>query len=238
MGKKAVILHVGANKSPKYLGKLGPIFPDGTFRFIPIPETAGCGGPSYRNLGLADYVPAKKKDTRAHPDPEFQTFTYGDRPESLAKMGLLLQLEPGDYLFFLSSLEFSDRISNINPNWNYYLIGYFEIKQRIYVQRVTDEIRRKFGNNAHVKINDTGFWLFKGTKKSALLHKAVQFSKGQHPQHLSRGIFRNLKRNSVGRWWQGLIEDDALGILWEGVDKINSKQSVIAGFKSSRQTRP
>ena len=70
---------------------LGPLFKDGTFEYIPIPEESSYDGPgvTYGELigqntkePLWKFFPKRRQaDARnaiAHYDPEFQTFTYGD----------------------------------------------------------------------------------------------------------------------------------------------------------------
>ena len=68
-------------------GTLGPIFPDGTFEYVPIPESPQYVSPRsvyFRDLParrggkLAQYVPRGYREAAAHYDPEFETFTYGD----------------------------------------------------------------------------------------------------------------------------------------------------------------
>lgn len=82
-------------------GALGPIFPDGSFEYIPIPESK----PSSRSIRYSDiiarsggctldqFVPPRYCGTAAHLDPEFETFTYGDPTKY--KRGQLLRLRKG-----------------------------------------------------------------------------------------------------------------------------------------------
>ena len=81
---KAMIIRVGLDKG--YADTLGPIFEDGSFEFVPIPD---CYAGDYaiatfsekrgrRGQLLSTYVPEKLKNMPMHDDPEFETFTYGD----------------------------------------------------------------------------------------------------------------------------------------------------------------
>src|SRR5574340_95386 len=93
-------------------GTLGPIFPDGTFEYVPIPESPQNVGPRsvyYRDLParsgamLAQYVPRRSREAAAHYDPEFESFTYGDPTPK--KRAQLLRLNDGDLLVFYAGLR-------------------------------------------------------------------------------------------------------------------------------------
>ena len=69
----------------------GPLFHDGSFEYIPIPDRFRGNGVDSRTCGnslgrygrpLIDYFPeARRKtmlDQSVHFDPEFETFTYGN----------------------------------------------------------------------------------------------------------------------------------------------------------------
>ena len=83
------LANVGANSSHRFLS---PLFDDGTFEFITIPEEPFAAGPQsvrYRDLrshydpneSLDRWVPDRLLDTATHFDPEFSTNTYGDNVE-------------------------------------------------------------------------------------------------------------------------------------------------------------
>ena len=89
MSGRIFLANVGANASHRFAG---PVFEDGAFEFLPIPEQPDLQGPHavrYRDLvafnasgrGLRGYVPERLWDRAAHADPEFETFTYGDNCE-------------------------------------------------------------------------------------------------------------------------------------------------------------
>lgn len=99
---KAMLLRVGIDTGSGG-GTLGPIFKDGSFEYIPIPEgylseedktygnTIGRKG-----FPLSTYVSKILKDVGMHFDPEFKTYTYGD-PTS--KRSSLLRLQKMIYWF-------------------------------------------------------------------------------------------------------------------------------------------
>ena len=167
-------------------GMHGPLFQDGSFEYIPIPDGFGKDKRTYGNtIGrcgkkLVEYFPEPRKAKIAnqaiHFDPEFATFTYGD-PTS-PKAGLR-HLEQGDMLIFYCGLEGWDFMSM--PAL--YLMGYFEIWT---AGRAADysesEIETLFGENYHVKHRDIynrqkrDLVLVKGSSTSRLLNKAVCIS--------------------------------------------------------------
>lgn len=181
---KMAMLRVGIDTGSG--GAHGPLFQDGSFEFIPIPDRLGIEPCTYGNtMGrkgrkLVDYLPkrlqAKMRDQSIHADPEFATFTYGDptRP----KAGLR-KLEQGDMLVLYCGLQ----------GWDFYsapalyLIGYFEL---LAAGRAGDfspsEIEDLFGENFHVRhrsvfeLQKERLVLVKGSAKSRLLERAVPMS--------------------------------------------------------------
>ncbi|GAH99175.1 unnamed protein product, partial [marine sediment metagenome] len=74
--KEVVIINVGGNTS-KNESPPGPLFDDGTFKFVPIEEgSPGKKTPTFEELGLSEWV--KNPKEFAHYDPEFETMTFGD----------------------------------------------------------------------------------------------------------------------------------------------------------------
>ena len=167
-------------------GMHGPLFRDGTFEYIPIPDGYGFDSRTYGNTTgrhgrkLIDYFPearrASMRDQAIHFDPEFVTFTYGD-PTS-PKAGLR-HLKRGDMLIFYCGLE----------GWDFesapalYLMGYFEVSaagRASYFS--TAELNKLFGENYHVRHREVferdKQWLvlIKGSSRSRLLKKAVCIS--------------------------------------------------------------
>lgn len=173
-------------------GIQGPLFRDGSFEFIPIPENPDIapkhtfGGLMGRHgKPLADYFPPARRNTiamsGAHCDPDWTTFTYGDYtggPKSS-----LQRLKGGDFLMFTCGLQ----------GWDFqcepaiYLIGYFIVKTAgRYSEFTSTDIKSLFGENDHiwrmrkrqlaVAIDGSELLLVKGSSKSRLLKKAVRLS--------------------------------------------------------------
>ena len=182
-GLRVALLRVGIDSGSG--GIQGPLFVDGKFEYIPIPDDRNVDNRTYGNSPgryaktLAEYFPSRRRELirnqPIHMDPEFDTFTYGD-PTS-PKAGLRW-LNPGDILAFYCGLEGRDFRSQAAL----YLMGYFEVK---IAGRVSDLERRtvhsEFSANFHVRHSSvysetSRLVLVKGGRGSRLLNKAVKIS--------------------------------------------------------------
>jgi hypothetical protein len=178
---KALLLRLGIDKGCG--GALAPLFADGSFEYISIPERRDSR--ETRTFGntvgvharpLSTYnLPKKLEHVKMHVDPEFETYTYGDPS---IKRTYLLKLDPGDLLVFYAGLQ----------PWDYdgeralYIIGYFTVETTIDMRRLSDDeredIRRRYPNNAHVKRqhDDNAVIVIGDPTKSRLLHRAIRIS--------------------------------------------------------------
>lgn len=178
-----MLLRVGIDKGCG--GALAPIFEDGSFEYIPIPEEDHDSTESrtYNNTKgrsgypLAYYVPRKINDYSMHVDPEFRTFTYGD-PTS--KRNNLLKLDENDLLIFYAGLT---PFMNRNYEEALYIIGYFTIDKVIDFNQLTEKETLKttlqYPNNAHIKrsYDYQDLVIIVGKKeKSTLFDKAILIS--------------------------------------------------------------
>jgi hypothetical protein len=110
MAKQVVLLRVGVDAGCG--GIQGPLFEDGTFEFICIPDPKRVSVHTYGNMVSKDgeplvrYFPRSQRkalvDRHVHVDPEFETFTYGD---PTAPKRSLRNLRPGDLLVFYCGLQ-------------------------------------------------------------------------------------------------------------------------------------
>jgi hypothetical protein len=181
---RVALLRVGIDSGSG--GIHGPLFRDGSFDYVPIPDGFGIDERTYGNTTslkqrkLVEYFPESRRDAMAnrsiHFDPEFATFTYGD--PTPPKAGLR-HLESGDMLIFYCGLEGWD----FRAHPALYLMGYFEVLAAGRPDDFGDqETHRLFGNNFHVRHQ----WVFerqraelvliKGSDRSRLLRKAVCIS--------------------------------------------------------------
>jgi Nucleotide modification associated domain 3 len=160
----------------------GPLFRDGRFEFIPIPDDRMLDSRTYGNTvgrsgrPFAEFFPTGRQQRMAnqpmHVDPEFETFTYGD--PTPPKKGLR-HLEQGDLLIFYAGLEGFD----FESPPALYIIGYFEVQLAGLATEFSDTaIRKNFAKNFHVRHRPLfekqkhELVLVKGAKGSRLLKKA------------------------------------------------------------------
>jgi len=150
---QALLLRVGLDNGSG--GGLAPIYEDGTFEYIPIPEnyetiqqqtfdevTTQEGRP------YADYVGPNNQSSPLHLDPEFTTYTYGDPTR---KRSQLAELTEDDLLIFYAGLK--PQASEGHPRL--YAIGYFTVDTVHNLAEITPSEQKdlfdRFANNAHVK---------------------------------------------------------------------------------------
>ncbi len=190
MSRKAVLLRVGIDSGCG--GIQSPLFADGSFEFICIPDNKRVSVHKYgsvvgKNDRLhSDYFPARKQKSVAkqtiHLDPEFETYTYGD-PTSPKRS--LRKLEQGDYLIFYCGLQ----RWNEESGWDtdeapaLYLAGFFEVEMAGMATDFSDTtLQTVFGSNFHVRYPTVfekqreDLVLVKGGPNSRLLKKAHKIS--------------------------------------------------------------
>lgn len=220
MPGRIFLANVGANAAHRFSS---PIFADGTFEFLPIPEEPQIDGPHavrYQDLrshyqaeeDLKGYLPKRLWRTSTHNDPEFETFTYGDNCEVNARAASLKRLEQGDFLFFIVRLvRWTDGSST--GNHGFYLIGYLEIEDVLtdVLTRPSAKKMTRFGNNAHIRrgLTDSAlwdrFWVFGGSENSKRFRHAVPVTR-----ELAQGAFRSAD-GSPWRWDGGRTELQVIG---------------------------
>jgi hypothetical protein len=181
---KVVLLRIGIDTGSG--GIHGPLFADGGFEYIPIPDGQAVDERTYGNVvgrrkrKLIDYFPVPMQSRMAgqsmHVDPEFESFTYGD--PTGPKAGLR-NLQPGDLLVFYCGLHGWDFVCE--PAL--YLMGYLEVERAGRASEFTKvQLNRLFSRNFHVRHRSVfskqrdSLVLVKGTPNSRLLRKAVLLS--------------------------------------------------------------
>lgn len=148
-----VLLRVGIDSGAG--GIQSPLYADGGFDLVCIPDNKRADPRTYSSLHLRDgrpwadlFPPARRAAmaTRSvHVDPEFETFTYGDptRP----KRGLR-KLTPGDLLVFYAGLQGC----GFDCPPALYLIGFFHVAAVGFALEFDDNRRAAlFANNFHVR---------------------------------------------------------------------------------------
>lgn len=190
MKKQVVLLRVGVDAGCG--GIQGPLFEDGTFQFICIPDKQRVSVHTYGNMigrsgePLVSYFPRSQRRSLAeqhvHVDPEFETFTYGD--PTVPKRSLR-NLRPGDLLVFYCGLQRWDAVRGWDSNHRpaLYLAGFFEVALAGLAGGFDKKLlESQFGKNFHVRYpsvfdeQQDGLVLVKGGPGSRLFRKAYEIS--------------------------------------------------------------
>lgn len=205
-----LLLRVGMDLG---FGGLGPLFPDGTFEYVPIPDDPSLVSerslffrdiPARSGGDIARFVPARHKEGPAHYDPEFDTFTYGDPTRNKSRQ--LLRLHRGDLLVFCAGL----RPPEHPQGSKLYIIGYIFIRRIHAITSLCPWPPPKYKclwANAHFRRNegDEGLVIAEGDPPtSRLLGRAAPLSDEQQnvlPEMTELlGLSGSVKRAGAGRW--------------------------------------
>lgn len=190
MSKQVVLLRVGIDAGCG--GIQGPLFEDGSFDFVCIPDNKRVSVHTYGNMvgragkPLAGYFTESRRTVMAerhvHVDPEWETFTYGDPTPPKRS---LRNLKPGDLLVFYCGLQEWAAETGWNRDHRpaLYLAGYFEVALAgmagDFEQKV---LTTEFGKNFHVRYptvfeqQKADLALVKGGAGSRMFHKAYRIS--------------------------------------------------------------
>ena len=217
----AVAINVGANTNDP--GFRGPVRADGSFAYIPIPESEPTREPvpTYGDLAphLDADIPERVHDEPVHLDPEFagypccERYTYGD--EHGVKAGPLSELSAGDYCFFYATLSVAEPAEWLPPTWGAFLIGHLRLAR----DPVTDyagldgEARAPFANNAHVKREtvDARVLLAGDPDGSRLYGRAVPLSTPEGGTKAGELVTDHSSDSGRGPWWRRPMRFDRDG---------------------------
>ena len=189
------LANVGSNSSH---GAFSPIFDNGAFEFLPIPEERmddAAGAVRYCDLhshhdpdrNLRPYVPDNLWDAPCHNDPEFATLTYGDNgdnPRSVA----LTNMRPGDVLLFLARLEICAD-GKRTGHAGFYLIGGLRAEYAGWI-KPQSPWRERFARNSHAIRGDARFWGVAGSPQSRRFGRAVPVNR-----EICAAVFRDRQGN-------------------------------------------
>ena len=219
---RAIAINVGANTNEP--GFRGPVWADGTFEYIPIPESEpALDPPTYGDLApsLRTEIPESMHDQPVHLDPEFpeypccERYTYGD--DHGIKAGPLSELRAGDYVVFYATLSVEEAADWLPPAWGAFLIGHFRLAQDAltgeeYATLDTDE-QAPFANNAHVRrdATDSRVFLLGDSDESMLYDRAVPLSQPSGGTDANALVTRLSADSGKGPWWRRPLRFDAAG---------------------------
>jgi len=217
---RSVAINVAANTNEP--GFRGPCFPDGSFEYIPIPESKPTAEPvpTYADLDLETDV-SGVADRSVHFDPEFpeaggERYTYGD--EHGVKAGPLSELSAGDYLFFYATLStVGERPAWAPPRWGAHLIGHFRLARDAvagdeYLALPAEE-RAIFASNAHVKRAefDARVLLLGDPDGSRLYDTVVPLSAPSGGTDANWLVTEQSSDSGKGPWWRRPMRFDEAG---------------------------
>lgn len=208
------LMNVSANSSHGQL--FSPLFEDGTFELLPIPEEDRNLDKlghvvHYRDLhsyynpggdGLLRYVPHGMWDIACHNDPEFVSFTYGDSGTN-GRSSALTHLREGDALLFLARLELN--LGGVRTRESgFYLVGGLVVE---YAGFVTPSSlgRERFSRNAHLIRGDGQFFGVAGSRRSRRFKRAVPVTR-----EICDEVFRD-KNGNQWTWDNGQSELTRIG---------------------------
>src|SRR5947209_9253516 len=156
---KVVLLRVGVDTGCRPIHAHGPLFPDGSFEYVPIPDLSAANerrtyGNTMGRSGrpLVDFFPGRRAAIVDHPmhvDPEFETWTYGLPARIQAHLSTL---EEGALLAFYGGLRPIEPSDDAIPPAALYLFGYFDVLGAVRARDYTrDDLLPMFGENFHVR---------------------------------------------------------------------------------------
>lgn len=194
---KAVAMNIGAkDESPG--GGRGPIYENGSFRYVPIPESVDDNPdePTYENLGLDEVRRYTVHDDVVHFDPEFpeigwsDNYTHGERKPP--RIYAIRELEAGDVLFFYATLDYeSNREPEypwINEDWGAYIIGHFVLEYdpipKEGYHSLPQHVKERFATNAHVRRDpfDAEYLILGNSDESKLYDVPIPLSGATGPE--------------------------------------------------------
>lgn len=244
---RSIAINVAANTNLP--GFRGPVYPDGSFVYLPIPERepTATAVPTYADLlAQLDPLPFAVDDEirqlPVHLDPEFagyptcSQYTYGD--EHGVKAGPLAELQPGDSLYFYvtlsrheppEALDTGPAVDWVTPDWGAYIIGEFRV-DRVFDAEACESLsatdRERVASNAHCKRDPfDAKVLVIGSSDSQFFDRAVPLSSADSGSTANRLVTDLSNDSGKGPWWRRrLWFDDASTERLRGI--VDGKQSL------------
>ena len=255
---RALAINVAANTNLP--GVRGPIYPDGSVVYLPIPEREpidpAAEVPTYDDL-LAELdplpfeLPGESRETPVHLDPEFagypgcESYTYGD--EHGVKAGPISELQPGDSLFFYATLTRHEPPAEVDtdravewvaPEWGAYLIGEFRISRVLdndACRSLSSADRTAFASNAHRKRAEfDAKVLVRGGEGSQLFDRATPLSAPESGSTANRIVTELSNDSGNGPWWRRRLwfDTEATATLRSVTESIGSHPQQLTEWLS------
>jgi hypothetical protein len=157
-----------------------PLFVDGTFALLPVPEAHPWRAPMLRLCDLPHlrvHAPRSWHDRTVHLDPDLAspTPTYGDNCRRAGRAFSLRRAQSGDLIVFLARLQPADEHAT------FHLVGCLEVADAL-TDVTSDPGPGWWDANAHVRRARAtnkwdSFWVFKGGDGSRFFQRAIPFTR-------------------------------------------------------------
>jgi len=211
------LANVGVNSAH---AAFSPLFDDGTFALLPIPERHPWRPPMLRLADLADrctYAPSSWRTRAVHLDPDLDAPhpTYGDNCRRAGRAFSLRRAKGRDLIAFLARLQRKDQGAG------FHLVGCLAIED------ILEDVSRDPGpgwwdGNAHVRrARATGtwdeFWVFKGSSATRLFSHAVPFRMDEAQRVFDNTLRRRDDRTelqTIGSYTRAVRRVEGAGEEW------------------------
>lgn len=219
---RSIAINVGANTTLP--GIRGPLCPDGSFVYLPIPERKPTvtAVPTYEELvaklDLPVEFPTDLLQVPVHLDPSFASYpfctatTYGD--EHAIKAGPITSLSTSDYLFFYATLDVMDSTSLrwVPPTWGAFLIGAIKLSEPPVTQakwsRLSSDRRHRYTGNAHCKRIDFDAKVLVYGEGPGLFERAIPLSLPEGGTQANSIVTDLAGDSGRGPWWRRVLQFD------------------------------
>ena len=213
----AYLANVGVNSAH---AARSPLFDDGRFQLVPIPEHAAWRPPMLRFGDLQDvagHTPAGWRSRAVHLDPDLggPTPTYGDNCRLAGRAFSLRRAENGDLIAFMARLH-----SPKGPP-AFHLVGCLVVDD-VLSDVTSDPGPGWWDANAHVRRARAAgewnsFWVFKGGCGSRLFERAVPFARADAQDVFGDTWWWRANRTelqTIGSYTRAVRRLDGAGEAW------------------------
>jgi hypothetical protein len=173
----AFLANVGVNAGHR---ARSPLFEDGRFHLLPVPERVPWRPPMVRFsdlFRLTDYAPPSWRSLAVHLDPDLTSThrTYGDNCRRAGRAFSLRRAAGGDLIVFVA------RLHPIDAPPAFHLVGCLVVDD-VLADVVADPGPGWWDDNAHIRRARAlghwdSFWVFRGGKSSRVLERARPFGR-------------------------------------------------------------
>jgi len=213
----AFLANVGVNAAH---AARSPLFDDGTFALLPIPERGEWRPPMLRLRDLPHlhtHAPSSWSDRAVHLDPDLTSGipTYGDNCRRAGRAFSLRRARPGDLIVFLA------RLQPLAAAPSFHLVGCLWVAGAI--EDVTQDPGAGWWEaNAHVRrarATQTwdSFWVFRGDDGSRLLDRAIPFNREETERVFGEGCrwpSHRTELQTIGSYTRAVRRIEGAGEEW------------------------